>query len=244
MSFNGTSNFINNSVDFNGGAISARYNSSLSFTGTNTCINNPAHLGGAIYAFHSTSVNFTITSHFVNNSAKYCRGGIFLENSTFSISCNTESKPAQLGGAIYIDDGDNPTVYCTQIDTCTEKGECFFQLSGQNLSNGIDAQFVIKDNTADAGSVLYGGAIEYCKLTGLELYSSGEVFDMLVNTENDSSNSSISSEPFCICPCENNHPDCRKSLKSYTVHPGETFRFLWLQLDRGMEQFLEQSEVI
>ena len=140
--------------------------------------------------------------------------------------------------------GITPQFTALNLTHAQKKGECFFQLSGQNLFNGIDAQFVFKDNTADAGSVLYGGAIEYCKLTGLELYSSGEVFDMLVNTENDSSNSSISSEPFCICPCENNHPDCSKSLKSYTVHPGETFRFLWLQLDRGMEQFLEQSEVI
>jgi len=157
-------------------------------------------------------------------------GGVLLDNSTFSISSNTtvywESNHAWLGGAIYTEDGDNidPLVYCTQLDTCAKKGECFFQLPGQNLSNGIDAQLVFKDNSADAGSVLYGGAIDYCKLTGLELYSSGEVFDMLVHIQNDNTNSSISSEPFRICPCENNKPDCSKSLKSYTVHPGETFQ--------------------
>ena len=110
------------------------------------------------------------------------------------------------------------------MDTCTTKGECFFQLPGQNLSNGIDSQFVFKDNSADlAGSMLYGGAIDHCKLTGLESYSSGEVFDMLVHNENDNINSSISSNPFCICPCENDQHSCSKSGKSYTVHPGETF---------------------
>ena len=49
---------------------------------------------------------------------------------------------------------------------------------------------------------------------------------MLTHIQNDNTNSSISSEPFRICPCENDHPDCSKSLnyKSYTVHPGETFQ--------------------
>ena len=93
--------------------------------------------------------------------------------------------------------------------------------------DGIDAhgQFVFKDNSADAGSVLYGGAIDNCKLTDLESYSSSEAFDMLVHIENDNTNSSISSNPFRVCPCENNLPDCSKPyiVKSYTVHPGETF---------------------
>jgi len=59
---------------------------------------------------------------------------------------------------------------------------------------------------------IHGGAVDYCKLTGLELYSSGEVFDMLVRIQNDNMNSSISSEPFRICPSENDKPDCSKSL--------------------------------
>jgi len=149
-------------------------------------------------------------------------------NSTFSVLSNTtiywESNHAQFGGAIFVDDGSKSLVYCTQLDTHTIKDNCFFQLPGQNLSNGIDAQFVFKDNSADAGSVLYGGAIDYCKLTGLEPYSSGEVFDMLVHIDNSNTNSSISSEPFHVCPCENNHPDCSKSHQSYTVHPGEMFQ--------------------
>ena len=72
--------------------------------------------------------------------------------------------------------------------------------------------------------MLYGGAIDNCKLTGLESASrSGEVFDMLVHIENDNTNPTISSDPFRVCPCENNRPNCSKSDKSYTVHPGETF---------------------
>ena len=146
LSLTGASNFINNSA-VHGGAILARDNTSLSFTGTTNFINNSAgyEFGGAICAGYNTSLSFTGTSNFINNSAGV-GGGIFLVNSTFSISSNTtvywESNHAQLGGAIFASDEYNSLVYCTQLDTCTTKGECFFQLPGQNLSNGIDAQFV------------------------------------------------------------------------------------------------------
>ena len=229
LSFTGTSNFINCSSADGGGAIYAGYNTSLIFTETSNFINSSAEGGGAIYADYNTSLSFTGTSNFINSSAKNTGGGVLLAlNSTFFISSNTtvywESNHARLGGAIYVDDGYN-LVYCTQSVSHATKDKCFFQLPGQNLSNGIDAQFVFKDNSANvAGSVLYGGAIDNCKLPGLESHSSGEVFDMLVHIENDNTNSSISSDPFRICPCENNLPDCSKSDKSYTLYPGETFQ--------------------
>ena len=93
------------------------------------------------------------------------------------------------------------------------------------MSNGIDVRLVFKNNSADvAGSVLYGGAIDNCKLThGLDSHSSGEVFDMLVHIEDDNANSKISSDPFHVCPCESNHTHCNQSVISGTVYPGETF---------------------
>ena len=105
----------------------------------------------------------------------------------------------------------------------------------QNLSRGTDVRLVFKNNSADdAGSVLYGGAIDNCKLTGLDSYSSGEVFDMIVHIEdgNDySTTSKISSDPLRICPCKNNLPDCSRSWDyratvpyPHTVYPGETFQ--------------------
>ena len=47
---------------------------------------------------------------------------------------------------------------------------------------------------------------------------------MLVHIEDDNTNPTISSDPFCICSCVNNLPDCSKSHLSYTVYPGETFQ--------------------
>ena len=160
--------------------------------------------------------------------------------STFSILPNTgvywENNHASLGGAIYVQDA-SPISYCTSVVPYVPKEECFFQLPGQNLSTGIDVQLVFENNSADdAGSVLYGGAIDNYKLTefnGLDSYNSGEVFDMIVHTidsdyistsnssgkvfdtlvHNNSddyiSTSNTSSDPLQICLCENNLLDCQ-----------------------------------
>ena len=137
-----------------------------------------------------------------------------------------ENNHATLGGAIYVQDA-SPLSYCTLLIPYVPKEECFFQLPGQNLSNSIDVKLIFKNNSADgAGSVLYGGAIDHCKLThGLDSHSSGEVFDMIVHNKDSeyTTTSNISSDPILICPCENNLPNCSKQLVSHTVYPGETF---------------------
>ena len=83
-----------------------------------------------------------------------------------------ENNHATFGGAIYVQCQPFKLLY-----TLAPKEECFFQLRGQNLSNGFDVQLFFKNNSAKiAGSVLYGGAIDNCKLTHfLDSYSSGDV---------------------------------------------------------------------
>ena len=152
-------------------------------------------------------------------------------SSTLSILPNTtvcwENNHANLGGAIYVYDV-NPSIYCTHITRYIPKPKCFFQLPGQNLHRGLDVQLVFKNNSADtAGSVLYGGVVDSCKLAGLDSNSSGEVFDMLVHNEDDtdySTTSNISSHPFRICPCENNISDCSKSNTVLSVYRGESYQ--------------------
>ena len=233
VSFNGTSSFINNSA-YSGGAIHTSDSALVSFRGASNFDSNNATQGGAISATNNTlmvegTMNFTSNGNDRSNDKNSLGGGMYLSrNSTFQIFPNTtvywENNRAGFGGAIYVDDNSNPFVYCTQTEKCTQR-ECFFQLPGQNISNSLDAQLVFKNNTAAAaGSVLYGGAVDNCKLTGLDSYSSGEVFDMLVDIENDHTNSSISSLPFRVCPCENSLPDCEKSELKYAVYPGERFQ--------------------
>ena len=216
ISFNGTNNFINNSAN-SGGAI-ATNNTILVFNGTTHFINNSALVGGAIYTIISNTLTFNGTIYFTNNGQyggegenTVYGGGVFMGlTSTFSMLPNTtvywENNHASLSGAIYVEDA-SPLSYCTLLALYVPKEECFFQLPGQNLSNGIDVQLVFKNNFADvAGSVLYGGAIDNCKLNGLDSNNSGEVFNMLVhNNDTDyKTTSNISSDPLFICPCENN----------------------------------------
>ena len=185
-------------VVLHGGAIYTFSNTVLSFNGTNF-INNHAVQGGAVYVFHKSTLAFSGTIHFANNGGKLTTmseyntlgGGVYTGlKSTISVLPNTtvywENNHATFGGAIYVRDASSMS-YCTSVAAFVPKEKCFFQLPGQNLSNGMDARLIFKNNSAgDAGSVLYGGAIDNCKLThGLDSNSSGKVFDMIVHN-NDS----------------------------------------------------------
>ena len=186
LSFNGTNNFINNSGVLGGGAIHA-HSIVLSFNGTSYFINNSACIGGAMTNINTTltfngTIYFTNNGHYgkavrLVNGYSYGGGVVMRLRSTFSILPNTtvywENNHASLGGAIFVEDVSPTASYCTDVTPYEPKEECFFQLPGQNLSNGSDVQLVFKNNSADvAGSVLYGGAIDNCKLThGLDSYT-------------------------------------------------------------------------
>ena len=249
LSFNGNNDFVSNLASGPGGAIHASYNTVLNFNGTSNFINNSASYdgGGAICTNTNSKLLFNGTVYFTSNGhygsgtdtpTTTYGGGVWIGlKCTFSILPNTtvywENNHANIGGAIYVVDT-SPLSYCASVAPYVPKEECFFHLTGQNLSS-IDVQLVFKNNSADiAGSVLYGGAIDNCKLThGLDSYSSREVFDMIVHIDNDTDYnliSNISSDPLQICPCENNLPDCNGSwyYNGYsfpcTVYPGETFQ--------------------
>ena len=225
--FNGTSTFSSNRADYDGGAINI-YEGVLTFNGISSFSHNSATRGGAITAYYNSTLTFHGNISFVNNTGESSGGALYLYiDSTFSILPHTtvcwENNHANLGGAIFVYDA-NPRIYC---NTYIPKKKCFFQLSGHNLSNGIESiemQLFFKNNSADTtGSVLYGGAIDNCKLTGQDSYSSGKVFNKLVHIKGDNTISTISSDPFHICPCENNYPDCNKSNSTLSVYPGESY---------------------
>ena len=249
INFNGTSNFINNSAD-SGGAILTYDNTIININGTSNFINNSADSnGGAICANTNITLTFSRTVNFTNNVAMD-GGGVYLGlKSTVSIFPNTtvywENNHAYVGGAIFVVDA-SPISYCTPVAALVPKEECFFQHPGQNLSSDINVKFVFKNNSADdAGSVLYGGAIDNCKLTDLDSHSSGEVFDMIVHIDDDNdynTTSNISSDPLRICPCENNLPNCSKHNVSHTVYPGETFQVSVVAV--GQRNGTVSSEVI
>ena len=261
LTFSGTSNFTNNSAQHAGGAIYAETDSSrsstshnsanksddgaLAFTGSSSFINNSAMQGGAISANVNTkltfdgNINFTNNGH-MNDEMNVNKGGaIHLTfSSIFFLMPNTtvhlEKNHANLGGAIFVFDG-NPLIYCSQFDTVLRREECFFQLPGQNLFSDLNIQLVFKNNSADEGSVLYGGAIDNCTLTGLDSYNSSEVFDMLFQYGHDNKTSSVSSDTFRVCLCENEEPNCDNLNKTLSVYPGETFSVSVVTTGQGNE---------
>ena len=245
--FNGINNFTSNSADHSGGAIYASSISVLRFDGASNFVNNSAGNGGAISAETNGTLIFNGTIIFTNNCGQnYARlneitngGGVYMGlNSSFFILPNAtvhwENNHATFGGAIYVFDASHMS-YCNStyinIATLIPKEDCYFQLPGLNLSN-IHTQLFFKNNSADiAGSALYGGVIDNCKLMGLDSYSSGKVFDMLVQIDDldHSTTSNISSEPLRICPCENNLPDCSALMYGHKMvnikaYPGQIFQ--------------------
>ena len=189
--------------------------------------------GGAISVIYDSTLTCNGYISFTNNGnisfTGNGGGALYLSiNSYLSILSATriywENNHAKLGGAIYVFNA-NPLNYCTKIAPYIPKDKCFFQLADQNLSSDLDAKLVFINNSAyAAGSALYGGAIDNCKLTGQSLYSSTDVFNKLVQFEDDNTTSEISSDPFQICPCENNYPNCSTLMKKLSIHPGETFQ--------------------
>ena len=151
LRFNGTNNFINNSAN-NGGAIYAVGYTSLSFTGTSSFSNNSAMQGGAISANFYSTLTFNRNINFSNNGQirRDSRGGAMhlAMYSTFFLFPNTtvywENNYANLGGAIYVLTT-IPFTQCkrTQIASfIATRRDCFFQLPGQNLSNGLDVHSI------------------------------------------------------------------------------------------------------
>ena len=244
VSFSGTNYFDHNSAG-SGGAIYTSKGTALRLNGTSNFINNYAVYGGAIKTRHSTILEFSGTVNFTNNRGETSTpniyntsgGGVYMGlKSNISILPNTtvywENNQATLGGAIYVEDT-SPLSYCTTVAKLIPKEDCFFQLPGQTLSNGIDVRLVFKNNSADiAGSVLYGGAVDNCKLAhGLDSNSSGKVFDKIAHD----TTSKISSNPFYMCSCiKKDVPDCSMAVIYWfgsqyhfprTVYPGETIQY-------------------
>ena len=116
-----------------------------------------------------------------------------------------------------------PLVTVNQI--CQKKNASFNFLG--RIWPKILVSIFFQDNSANgAGSVLYGGAVDNCEIHGLDPNISGEVFDMIFHTEdntNYNTTSYFSSGAVRTCPCENNLPKCGNVIKR-NVYPGETFQ--------------------
>ena len=224
----GTVTFVRN-VAWNGGGVSiyphSIYNNNITVDGIIYFIQNSAQRdGGALYLTYCDVQLFGGNVTFDGNLADEDGGAMYLYHSRLYFGQNSilkfNSNLAQtFGGAIYVKD-DNMLAYCISDSQCA--ADCFLQVVNQNV---LQEHMIFHANIAGkAGDVLYGGAIDYCRLEGYSYNESGKVFDNItVYKDNIHSDSVLSSTPFKVCRCENDKPQCNYFINETYLYPGQTF---------------------
>ena len=213
-----------NNVAHSGGAllstkstINIRNNSSCNIFQTNVA----AKRGGAFYAMDST-INLSGLQKFLNNSAM--QGGAIAIDSSFKLvlsqplQASFVENTASVGGAIFYEDIFSAR-QCADNRGEPNPGECFIELDS---TSNIRLTF-LNNSAESAGTVLYGGNLDRCRL-----YVGGGVSDSCGNRNGrnysddpiamineisysfvvDNITSNISSDPLSICICENGIPYC------------------------------------
>ena len=234
---------INNVAYRNGGALFAT-NSTIRFRNNNDCnvfqTNKAYDKGGAIYAEGSTIISLSGSINFLFNSA--IQGGAIAIDSSSKLvlaeplQADFRNNNASVGGVIFHEDTFSTSQCASTISTFNTY--CFIEL--ESMSN-IQLSFL--NNTASsAGTVLYGGNLDNCRL-----YTGGGVNDSCGNriggnysrdpiaiieqisesVSIDNVTSNISSDPLQVCFCENGILDCSNDNKIDIVR-GKEFTLMAL----------------
>jgi len=115
------------------------------------------------------------------------------------------------GGAIHIVDS-NPSIECKSYESVIYSDydyDCFFHTPGTKVSqNTTEKKLTFKHNSAGkAGTALFGGTVEKCRLSG---FDSGEAFEELASLTawKGDVTSIVASHPFRVCKCIEYQSDC------------------------------------
>ncbi len=220
----------------------------ITFQGAGNCFKNNASQdghGGAILAIDSM-VEFSGYHQLVSNAAGF-GGGIALvgiKDRTLVLEPTTNlsftgNVAYKRGGALYVED--NPFTYCIFNTTVATEADviysCFMQFYDheqhvwgvQLLKDTTGIQFNynlnFENNTAlESGDILYGGDLDSCGVY-LNLYHEtyafqGSIVFGQVSNANMSSRFEVSSDPYKVCLCENNLPNCNQTIVNVHVFPG------------------------
>ncbi len=214
-------NFTNNSAKDGGGGIYAS-EGNFSFTGNTTIRNNVAFNGGGLLLSVDSKLLLhpDMTVHLTSNHAK------------------------KTGGAIKVEES-NRLTYCipTLVNNRMGSSDCFFQSQSQRHGDiayykdliefmealNINHTIFFDNNSAvEAGADLYGGSVDYCSLSNIEIWEfysgpsvSGYLFDV-ISSSSSGNELIISSDPLHICTCRGNLVDCTGSYDAGPVYPGGT----------------------
>ena len=182
--------------------------------------NNQADAGGAVYAVYSRlkfsgNIDFRM-NHASKGGAIYLDTGSQLElQSPVAVSFHNNTAGTR-GGALLVKDS---------ICENNLLKACFYEVQSASSTPTEDIFLEFTGNSANAGSVLYGGALDYC-----EVWVNGvqqDFTEFLKNVTIISSNNSlpaITSDPYRICLCTDGEIECDKDLTYHEiVIPGRRF---------------------
>ena len=177
---------------------------------------------GSALGLVNAIVTFFGDNYFINNAGRKGGGINFIITSYIYLSPDAylsfiDNHADVTGGAINID---QPAVYYTHD---VSVALCFFQFLGTKNRT----YFYFNNNTAvEAGTAIYGGAVDSCLLADQGLYSEPSLFLNSSTFVNQPGNSVISSDPLDVCFCNNeNSPNCSTSTMDLSAFPGQIINF-------------------
>lgn len=228
MNFRGEITFAHNKAVM-GGAIFIDV-SDLDFHGNVKLVNNTAKFrGGGVYAVDS-QVTVSSRVQYSGNLAVVDGGGMGFEGSMTRlvlqspITMDFFQNQATSGGALFFLDSN--AMYVAQcLRTTVKRKDCFFTVSSTATQiSDIHMNFVA-NNATEAGSVLYGGALQLCQVrVNEQIYTDGWQFLTSISTlALNKSVPYISSNPLKICYCTNSEANCSDVRKMIQVRRGEVF---------------------
>ena len=235
--FEGTSSFVNNSANYGGGILSE--SSNITFVNLETSHHMNVSQSCISYENCCDISNFTSVSgsSFLNNRAD--RGGaLYLDQySNFSLHLATcihfqGNRATEFGGAIYIVDASGPGQFLPQQYMHIRR-ECFLYILGKEQpSYQHSTPLVFKNNFAGIrGSALYGGLLGKCNLTSMKYSSALDFFRRSV--VQNSSGSSISSDPTQICFCSRYDRNCSVTIQPKSIYPGQDIEVSVIAVDQS-----------
>ena len=191
--------------------------------------------GGALALFGDSKMTLVspLLVNFSKNKAGTNGGAIFFTDPISTSYCNQTDERFELG-------------YCKSpteiiLVPCKKLTSCFLELKVDTHVSSNDSLVLkfIENSAGEAGSVLYGGQLDYCKLfieSGNEIRyddSPIECFRNISYIENDDNiTAEIASDPVLICFCNDEVPNCMAERSAQTM-TGRTFSLSLVTVGQG-----------
>ena len=236
LTTSGMTSFVANSA-FYGGAVHM-FIGTVTFRGKGNLVENSAKVNGGALSLEGNSkcyFAFNASFQFHHNSAGQYGGAINVDDTLHRYCTSEQSYQLDIGFIGF--DCHSPPPF---LNVTSEQDQCIFNIGEPHTAPHPLSLYpplfhlFFTENSAQAGSVLHGGTIDhrftnsYLRWHSTEFkiivpLNSGEMFDTVALIQSDNTTSSISSDPYHICLCFNDTPDCNILTHEVHTYPGQSF---------------------